>query len=299
MDERLSMAATSDQLEQALGKRERAAQTEVEASEQEGSELLEHRERLEHSGYAERLGHMEHVGGLLPALQSLLYVLVTALFLMTFTVQPIRIPSPSMEPTLLIGDFLLLDKQAAARGDDWFFPPADIKDGDVVVFHDPVDDPGVHLVKRVIGVPGDRIHLRDGVVYRNGVRLKEEYTVYRRAAADLYRDDFPNLQTMDLRVKPNWWIRLRTLVQNGELTIPQGSYFVMGDNRNDSEDSRYWGFVPRDAIVGKPVMIYFSWLQPGAEDLEGMRSGHADREDHGLVSYLNFARWERMFQVIH
>lgn len=235
--------------------------------------------------------------GILPAVQSLLYVLITGLFLMTFTVQPIRIPSASMEPTLLIGDFLLLDKQSvapgAARG---FLPPTGIGRGDIVVFHDPVDDPSVHLVKRVIGLPGDRIHLRDGVVFLNGHPLHEQYAVYRRAAADVYRDDFPILQTMDARVNPDWWIRLRGLVHEGEVTVPPGSYFVMGDNRNDSEDSRYWGFVPRDAIVGKPLMIYFSWKQPGSDDDSGVMPIKAagvpgDKND--------FARWERTFQVVH
>src|ERR1700722_690048 len=102
--------------------------------------------------------HHHHVG-FLPALQSMLYVLIVALFVMTFTVQPIRIPSSSMEPTLLVGDFILMDKGTVEGNAGGLLPPVRIERGDVVVFHDPVDDPSVHLVKRVIGVPGDRIHL--------------------------------------------------------------------------------------------------------------------------------------------
>jgi signal peptidase I len=232
--------------------------------------------------------------GLLPALQSLLFVLIVALFVMTFTVQPIRIPSPSMEPTLLIGDFLLMDKQTVAGGG--VFPPVEIARGDIIVFHNPVDDPSMHLIKRVIGIPGDRIHLRDGVVYRNGQPLHESYAIYRPSPPDPYRDDFPDLQTMQPRVNVNWWIRLRTLVHDGDITVPPGDYFVMGDNRNDSEDSRYWGFVPRTAIVGKPLLIYFSWRQPGADD--DIPTDPIHTEATGAHATTGFARWERTFRMV-
>jgi signal peptidase I len=243
--------------------------------------------------------------GVLPAVQSLLYVLVVALFLITFTVQPIRIPSSSMEPTLLVGDFLLLDKQAVAGDAGGVLPPSDIQRGDVVVFHDPVDDPSIHLVKRVIGLPGDRLHLRDGVVYLNGQALRESYAVHRPAAPDTFRDDFPLLETLDAGVDPNWWIRLRGLVHHGEVTVPAGQYFVLGDNRNDSEDSRYWGFVPRNAIVGKPVLIYFSWRAPDADDslAEGTARPSGTNPSATNRSGTNrgptdFARWERTFRAV-
>jgi signal peptidase I len=236
---------------------------------------------------------VEHPVGLLPTVQSLLLVLTAGLFVMTFTVQPIRIPSSSMEPTLLVGDFMLMNKHMVDGTAGGLLPPVSVERGDVVVFHDPVDDPSVHLVKRVIGVPGDRIHLRDGVVYRNGQPLKETYTVYRQAAEDRYRDDFPDLQTMETRVNPNWWIRLRSLARDGDVTVPPGSYFVMGDNRNDSEDSRYWGFVPRDAIVGKPMLIYFS-VRP-SESTDG---GGAMRVDNSGMAVGSFARWDRTFRVV-
>ncbi len=199
------------------------------------------------------------VHGFLPAMQSLVLMLVVAVFVMTFTVQPIRIPSGSMEKTLEIGDFLLLDKEATVRRAGWALPAGNVARGDVVVFHDPVEDPAVHLVKRVIGVPGDRIRLRGGMVYRNGVLLKEPYAMYRTSQRNVFRDEFPNLSMMDPGVNAAWWVKLRGLVRDGEITVPAGDYFVMGDNRNDSEDSRFWGFVPRDMVVGVPVGIYFSW----------------------------------------
>jgi signal peptidase I len=237
--------------------------------------------------------HHHHHVGFLPAVQSLVYVVIVGLFVLTFTVQPIRIPSGSMEPTLLVGDFMLMDKGTVDGNAGGLLPPVQIQRGDVVVFHDPVD-PAVHLVKRVIGIPGDSIHLRNGVVYRNGQPLKESYAVYREAGEDRFRDDFPDLQTMQAGVNPNWWIRLRGLVRDGEVTVPPGSYFVMGDNRNDSEDSRYWGFVPRDAIVGKPLLIYFSWRQEMMDGDDSRGPMHADV----LAASTRFARWERTFRVV-
>ena len=244
--------------------------------------------------------HKAEQDGLLPALQSLLSVLIVSLFLTTFILQPVRIPSSSMEPTLLVGDFLLLDKQPVLGSAGGLLPPAAIHHDDVIVFHDPVDDPSVQLVKRVIGLPGDRIHLRDGVVYRNGVALEEPFAVHRAAGADVYRDDFPDLQTMDMRVDPAWWIALRRLAPGGELTIPADDYFVMGDNRNNSADSRYWGFVPRSAIVGRPLLIYFSWRQPtdaaAGDGAASARSGAWSLQP--VHSALDCARWDRTFRVV-
>ena len=251
--------------------------------------------------------HHPHPHGVLPAVQSLLYVLVVAMFLMTFTVQPIRIPSASMEPTLLVGDFLLLDRQATVRGNEPLLPPSGIQRGDVVVFHDPVGDPAVHLVKRVIGLPGDRIHLRRGRVFVNDQPLPETYTRYTSSAPDSFRDDFPTLEAMDLRVDPQWWIRLRAILQTtgnaGEITVPPGNYFVLGDNRNDSEDSRYWGFVPRRNVVGIPLLVYFSWREPSPDpqstDAQCCQKQPAATPPEAGQSTRNFARWNRTFHVVH
>ena len=238
--------------------------------------------------------HAHRAAGALESLQSLLYVLAISLFVVTFTVQPIRIPSESMEPTLLVGDFLLMDKQVVAGTAHGLLPPAEIHRGDIVVFHEPVDDPAIHLVKRVIAIPGDRIHLRDGLVYRNGELLHEPYAVYRHTAADTYRDNFPTLDRMDARVNPNWWIRLRALTHDGEITVPSGNYFVMGDNRNDSEDSRYWGFVPRSYIVGRPLLIYFSARPP-----EAATPPPGPFTPGPPPGRLAFGRWDRMFHIVH
>lgn len=221
--------------------------------------------------------------GLLPAIQSLLYVMIVALFFTTFTVQPIRIPSGSMEPTLLVGDFLLLNRQALSDDNLRLMPPAGLHRKDVVVFHDPVDDSSVHLVKRVIGLPGDRIFMGGNHVFVNGRQLEEPYALYRAATPDSFRDRFPDLSTMDAQVDPAWWIRLRSLTAGGAITVPAGTYFVLGDNRNDSDDSRYWGFVPKDFIVGEPIMVYFSYRQPDGVVPDGWKA---------------LARWHRIFHVV-
>jgi signal peptidase I len=236
------------------------------------------------------------------ALQSLLHLIVIAIFIITFCVQPFRIPSESMESTLLVGDFLLVDKQAAAPdGAGTLLPAAAIHRGDVIVFHDPIDAT-LHLVKRVIGLPGDHLRLREGRVYINGHALTEPYAVYRTSPPDNFRDNFPRLQSADPEIDSHWWIRMRSLIENNELIIPTGNYFVLGDNRNDSEDSRYWGFVPREAIVGKPLVIYFS-LQPQESDESSNLTQSATAtpsrpHPSKIESVVDFARWGRTFQIV-
>ena len=218
---------------------------------------------------------IHHHHSLLHAFQSLLYILVVALFIMTFTAQPFRIPSASMEPTLLVGDFLLVNKEVSTGR----FPAlATIQRGDLIVFHYPVD-PAKHLVKRIVGLPGARLRLRDGRVLIDGHALSEPYAFYLPSAADSYRDDFPRMDHADPAVDSRWWVQMHSLVANGELTIPPDSYFVLGDNRNNSDDSRYWGLVPRAAIVGKPFLVYFSLKEPA-------------------ISLFNFARWERTLRIV-
>jgi signal peptidase I len=219
-----------------------------------------------------------HHHSMLHAFQSLLYILVVALFIMTFTAQPFRIPSASMEPTLLVGDFLLVNKEISTGRFPALAPANLIRRGDLIVFHYPVD-PALHLVKRIVGLPGDRLRLRDGRVWIDGRALSEPYAVYRPSGADSYRDDFPRMDRADPAVDSRWWVQMHSLVSNGELTIPPDSYFVLGDNRNNSDDSRYWGLVPRAAIVGKPFLIYFSLKEPA-------------------VSLTNLARWDRTLRIV-
>ena len=245
-----------------------------------------------------------HRHSLLQAFQSLVYVIVVALFIITFCVQPFRIPSESMESTLLVGDFLLVNKQAPGPdGIGSLLPSAAIHRGDIIVFHDPVDA-SLHLIKRVIGLPGERIRLHDHHVYINGQALTDPYAFYSPGPPDSFRDNFPRLQSADPDINSLWWIRMRKLIDNDELIIPAGNYFVLGDNRNDSEDSRYWGFVPRDAIVGKPLLIYFSLQQQGSDDTDdpiqpsSTRTG-VHQPPSRMNAILDFARWDRTFQVVH
>lgn len=204
--------------------------------------------------------------GVLATFRSLLEFLIVALFALTFILQPFRIPSESMVPTLRVGDFLMVDKQSfEPEGHlSWLLPPSSFHRGDLVVFHYPVD-PSMHLVKRVVAVPGDRIRLRHGRVWINEKPLKEPYAFYSPAAVDEFRDNFPSLRQADPNLDPNWWMRLRHSIVDGELIVPQGHLFVLGDNRNDSEDSRYWGFVPDSDVVGRPFVVYFSII-PIVED---------------------------------
>jgi signal peptidase I len=245
-----------------------------------------------------------HKTSVLLALQSLLHLIIIAIFIITFCAQPFRIPSESMESTLLVGDFLLVNKQVGspnAYESASPLPSGAIRRGDIIVFHDPVDAT-LHLVKRVIGLPGDHLKLHSGHVFINGHPLTEPYAVYRPSQPDNFRDNFPRLQSADPEIDSHWWIRMRSLIDNGELIIPTGNYFVMGDNRNDSEDSRYWGFVPREAIVGKPLLIYFSLQQHDTDDATNLtQQALADqRRQHSskIDSLVDFARWGRTFQVV-
>jgi signal peptidase I len=283
------------------------ARTEFEIEAQTQAEVRPHIPTLNSSSESVRLHtsstHHQKTG-VLPALQSLLQLIVIAIFIITFCAQPFRIPSESMESTLLVGDFLLVNKQTSspdADGSTGILPSAAIHRGDIVVFHDPVDAT-LHLVKRVIGLPGDHLRLHSGRVFINGHPLSEPYAVYRASPPDNFRDNFPRFQSADPEIDSHWWIRMRSLIDNGELIIPTGNYFVMGDNRNDSEDSRYWGFVPREAIVGKPLLIYFSLQQHDTDDAAALtQEALADqRRQHSskIDSLVDFARWGRTFQVV-
>ncbi|HLI78065.1 MAG TPA: signal peptidase I [Acidobacteriaceae bacterium] len=206
--------------------------------------------------------------GVLGTVAAVLRVLVVGVFLQTFVLQTYQIPSGSMIPTMLVGDCVLVSKaaydDAGSRRGAWrrlersLLPPSAVHRGDMVVFHFP-PEPSHLLVKRVIGMPGDRLHLRNGRVFLNDIPLQEPYAMYTAARPDVFRDEFPNLNETDPNVDPAWWLALRrTLRQDGNVLIPPDHYFVLGDNRNNSEDSRYWGFVPQAGIVGEPALIYFA-----------------------------------------
>jgi len=236
------------------------------------------------------------------AFASFLRTLVVALFLLTFILQPFLIPSESMEHTLLVGDFLLVNKQIFAPPGApsgllrWIMPYRDVQRGDIVVFHHP-DPP--YLVKRVVDSPGDRIRIEDGRVTVNGVTLDEPYAAFEPAAPNPFRDNFPAKVYTDPNIDLTWWRQLQGLTRDGELIVPPGQFFMLGDNRNHSKDSRFWGFVPREAIVARPLVIYFSLRRPSTTDVQEAsddRLGH-DRELSARL--VGFARWKRIFRVIH
>jgi signal peptidase I len=199
--------------------------------------------------------------GIFTVVRNMLETVVVVLFILTFVVQPSRIPSASMVPTLKVGDYMMVDKQAfAPQGwlDRLLLPRTTLHRGDLAVFHYPVDA-DITLVKRVIGVPGDHLYMHAGKVYIDGSVLEEPYTFYSPARVNHYRDEFPSqTEYPNDIVQSNWWVELRSRQRDGVLVVPPGEYFVMGDNRNDSDDSRYWGFVSENAVVGRPVMVYFT-----------------------------------------
>lgn len=236
---------------------------------------------------------------LLEMARSLASVVVVAMFILTFIVQPFRIPSESMEHTLLVGDFLLVNKTAYAEPGPWgwLMPYRGVQRGEIVVFHYP-DNPPEHVVKRVIGLPGDHVHLENGIAWVNGRPLQEPYTVFEPAWSDNFRDNFPTRLYTDPGVDPQWWMQMRREVRDGDLVVPPGEYFVLGDNRNFSRDSRYWGFVPRANIVGRPFIVYFSLREPSATDVRQDADDRLGQKSGILGRIEEFARWNRFLRVI-
>ncbi len=230
-----------------------------------------------------------------------LLALTIALFIITFVVQAFRIPSGSMENTLLVGDYLLVDKTRFGPGGLWksILPYRPIHHGDIIVFRYPVD-PSQHFVKRVIGLPGDRIRLSHGRVYINGRATHEPYAVFKEHFPDEFRDNFPRGNWVNENVSVDWATRMRSLVEDGELIVPRNQYFVLGDNRDQSLDSRYWGFVPRENIIGRPMVIYFSMVEAGDDD-DSMASSAADDKIFSLRARISHVfddlRWQRILRL--
>jgi signal peptidase I len=239
--------------------------------------------------------------GWLASLQSLLTTVVIAIFVITFIVQAFQIPSESMENTLLIGDYLLVNKlRYGGRGVwDHIMPYRQVKRGDIVVFHYPVN-PSQHFVKRVVGVPGDRLRLSRGILYVNGVPLNEPYVRHTSQVHDAFRDEFPRLTVPVPDVTSKWWVQMHKLVEEGQLIVPEGYYFALGDNRDESLDSRYWGFVPRENIIGSPWIIY--WSVKNVQGDMPVAATPGDKLFHfayAVTHFFQITRWDRTFRLIN
>ncbi len=235
-------------------------------------------------------------------LASLAVVLVTGLFIITFILQAFEIPSGSMENTLLIGDHLFVNRIQFASKTPWIarvLPYRQIKRGDVFVFLHPAE-PGLDVVKRVIGIPGDRIHLRDGVVYRNGEKLEEPYVIHSPDHGyNPYRDNFPAVPPSDFNgVNPDWALALPQHIEGDDIVVPENNYFGMGDNRDDSLDSRYWGFIPKENVIGRPMFIYWSFETPRDQwEQKGIGQRLAFMA-HVIIHFFDRTRWRRTLQVV-
>jgi signal peptidase I len=217
-------------------------------------------------------------------LESVVVAVILALFIRTFVVQAFKIPTGSMEPNLLIGDHLLVNKviysPAAIPFEDRILAKKPIQRGHVVVFKFP-EDPTRDFIKRVIGLPGETVEIRDKTVLINGQALVEPYAHF--LEAPLHRDD-PEYGLRSEDVRDNW----------GPKVVPAGHLFVMGDNRDNSRDSRFWGFLPRDQVKGRALLVYWSY--------------EASREEYhrtGVVEWLRDTlsavgktRWRRFFHLI-
>ena len=159
-----------------------------------------------------------------------------------------RVPSTSMQPSILPGDRILVDNYHNARQP---------QRGDVVAYRSP-EEPRIFALKRIIGTPGDRIHLQNGIVYRNGQALDEPYAVHLVHDYNPYRDNFPAVPPSPYEVRdPEWARALPSHIESGDLVVPTGRYFCLGDNRDASYDSRYIGFIPRENVIGRPMFVYW------------------------------------------
>ena len=237
------------------------------------------------------------------AAASICSVLVVGLFILTFLAQNFVIPSGSMEKTLLVGDHLVVDRITLAPSAKWMplVHYREPKRGDIVVFLKPVPDmvdgqpQYLFLVKRLIGVPGDRIHLRNGIVIINGVAQDQPHA--EKTTLDNHSDfldEFPSVPPdPQFGATEGWAVEFPSLIENGDLVIPPGKYFMMGDNRHNSLDSRYWGFVPRENIVGRPLFNYWSFKTPEDQYEQSGIGNSVAWMGHVALHLFTDTRWAR------
>jgi signal peptidase I len=216
------------------------------------------------------------------------------LFGTTTLVQAFIVPTPSMDTTVRVGDHLLVDKLSYAPSDSFsrhLLPYTEPKRGDVIVFRYPMDI-SQNYVKRCMGVPGDHIKVVDKDLYLNGKKLVEPYIQHIFPRIEAYRDNFPSEPYGPVYDRARKM--LAENVVNGEVVVPEGSYFAMGDNRDNSLDSRYWGFVPRENIIGKPLVIFWSYDAP-TEDWVDYNSNHFIDL---AKNFFTKTRWDRTLKLV-
>jgi len=226
-------------------------------------------------------------GALREWLESLAFTIIFVLIFTNFVAQATQVPTESMKPTILVGDHFFLDKIAfpanfptAIRR---YLPRRSIKHGDIIAFRSPTDG-NIPFVKRVIGLPGDSVELRTKNVLVNGTKLDEPYKIH--VDSTVYHED--PWTPEELRVRDNY----------GPITVPPDKFFVMGDNRDNSNDSRYWGFVDRHEIIGKPLFVYWSYESdpyvPGDKTLQEWIESYASVAMH----FFSRTRWFRIGTMI-
>jgi signal peptidase I len=243
------------------------------------------------------------------AVASICSVLVVGLFILTFLGQNFVIPSGSMEKTLLVGDHLVVDRITLAPPTKWM-PLVRYREpqrNDIVVFLKPVPDLDadgnpqyLFLVKRLIGVPGDHIHLRNGIVIINGVAQSQPHAQPTTPDNHYdFLDEFPSVPPpVERGATEAWAIDFPNHLENGDLVVPPGKFFMMGDNRHNSLDSRYWGFVPRENIVGRPLFNYWSFVTPEDQYEKPGLANTAAWMGHVALHFLTETRWKRTLHVV-
>ncbi len=241
-------------------------------------------------------------GWLFELCSTLLITVLIALFATTFIIQAYKIASDSMNPTLLAGDHLLVNKFIFGGNGAWYeklLPYRQIRRGDLIVFKYPYDD-HPDYIKRVIGLPGDHLRIVLGRVFVNGKLLHEPYAVHEGFNSDAGTDTFPPLDpySKEVGLLPDWADKIGNYIQGDELVVPANRYFVMGDNRDDSQDSRYWGFVDRSAVIGEPVLIY--WSINATEDDYTDEATWDRIKDMGstLLYFRSRTRWRRVMREV-
>ena len=231
---------------------------------------------------------------------SIAGVFAIGLFIITFIVQAFEIPSKSMVATLLVGDHVFVDRERFAPPTKWLpvAPYHEIRRGDIVVFLS-LTEPGMYIVKRIRGVPGDHLHLENGKLFVNG-QAQDEPFVVRNGSYSPYRDNFPRVQPTDFdQVTPEWRLTMPSHVdKNGDLVVPPDSYFGMGDNRDISYDSRFWGFIPRENVIGRPLFIYWSFETPEDQYQRRALGERLGFIGHVVLHFFDETRWSRTLKMV-